>query len=103
MDKVNEKQTAVDNETDPEKKTALQNELSVLNEQYQALLSKYGAASYNELYTKSQQANNDYNTKAQAAEQKKSAAESSISSLESRKTDLETKIADTTTKLNEYN
>ena len=103
LDKVNEKQTAVDNETDPEKKTALQNELSVLNEQYQALLSKYGAASYNELYTKSQQANNDYNTKAQAAEQKKSAAESSISSLESRKTELESKIADTTTKLNAYN
>ena len=43
----------------------------ILNEQYQALLSKYGAASYNELYTKSQQANNDYNTKAQAAEQQK--------------------------------
>lgn len=103
LDKVNEKQTAVDNETDPEKKTALQNELSVLNEQYQALLSKYGAASYNELYTKSQQANNDYNTKAQAAEQKKSAAESSISSLENRKLELESKIADTTTKLNEYN
>ena len=103
MDKVNEKQTALDNETDPEKKTALQNELSVLNEQYQALLSKYGAASYNELYTKSQQANNDYNTKAQAAEQKKSAAESSISSLENRKLELESKIADTTTKLNEYN
>lgn len=103
LDKVNEKQTAVDNETDPEKKTALQNELSVLNEQYQALLSKYGAASYNELYTKSQQANNDYNTKAQAAEQKKSAAESSISSLENRKLELESKIADTTTKLNAYN
>lgn len=103
LDKVNEKQTAVDNETDPEKKTALQNELSVLNEQYQALLSKYGAASYNELYTKSQQANNDYNTKAQAAEQKKSVAESSISSLENRKLELESKIADTTTKLNEYN
>ncbi|MCR0119536.1 hypothetical protein MKC75_03130 [[Clostridium] innocuum] len=103
LDKVNEKQTALDNETDPEKKTALQNELSVLNEQYQALLSKYGAASYNELYTKSQQANNDYNTKAQAAEQKKSAAESSISSLENRKLELESKIADTTTKLNEYN
>ena len=103
LDKVNEKQTAVDNETDPEKKTALQNELSVLNEQYQALLSKYCAASYNELYTKSQQANNDYNTKAQAAEQKKSAAESSISSLENRKLELESKIADTTTKLNEYN
>ena len=103
LDKVNEKQTAVDNETDPEKKTALQNELSVLNEQYQALLSKYGAASYNELYTKSQQANNDYNTKAQAAEQKKSAAESSISSLENRKIELESKIADTTTKLNAYN
>lgn len=103
LDKVNEKQTAVDNETDPEKKTALQNELSVLNEQYQALLSKYGAASYNELYTKSQQANNDYNTKAQAAEQKKSAAESSINSLENRKLELESKIADTTTKLNEYN
>lgn len=103
LDKVNEKQTAVDSEADPDKKAALQNELSVLNEQYQALLSKYGATSYNELYTKSQQANNEYNTKAQAAEQKKSTAESSISSLESRKTDLETKIADTTTKLNAYN
>lgn len=70
---------------------------------YNDACAKYSVSSYNELYTKSQQANNDYNTKAQAAEQKKSAAESSISSLESRKTDLESKIADTTTKLNAYN
>lgn len=70
---------------------------------YNDACSKYGVESYNDLYTKSQQANNDYNTKAQAAEQKKSTAESSISSLENRKTDLESKIADTTTKLNAYN
>lgn len=38
---------------------------------YNDACAKYSVSSYNELYTKSQQANNDYNTKAQAAEQKK--------------------------------
>ncbi len=84
---------------DEDKKAQYDNAFSAL----QSALAGTNFNSYEELQAAADTANSTFNTKAQAAEQKKSTAESSISSLESRKTDLETKIADTTTKLNAYN
>ena len=84
---------------DNDKKAQYDNALNALK----SALAGTNFTSYEELQSAADAANSNYNTKTQAAEQKKSAAESSISSLENRKLELESKIADTTTKLNEYN
>ena len=84
---------------DNDKKAQYDNALNALK----SALAGTNFTSYEELQSAADAANSNYNTKAQAAEQKKSAAESSISSLENRKLELESKIADTTTKLNAYN
>lgn len=102
LDQVNKKREEVNNANDADKRSELEKELETLEEQYQSLLSAYGVSDYNEIYSKSQQANTNYNTKVQAAEKKKSDAQATIDSLNSRKTELESKIADLTTKLDSY-
>lgn len=96
-DAVNKAQAALDAAQDDAAKTAAQEVLDKAKEQYDS--------SYNDLVTKSNDKNNEYNSKSsaiKAANDKKNTANSKLKDLNNKKSGIEENIAKVTTELGKY-
>lgn len=99
----NELRTAEGNynaEQDPTKKAILKQTMDTAQNAYDTAVATYG--SYDDLVQKSNEKNDEYNTKSKDAATEKAAAEKRLKELNEKKQTLENNIAQTTTKLGKY-